>query len=431
MAGEAVASTPLWAMLPFATLLGMIATGPLFFHHWWEHHYPKVAIALGAIVAAYLMFQPGGAHHILETGVEYSSFIALIGSLFIISGGILIRIHGTPTPLRNTAILAIGGALANVLGTTGAAMLLIRPFLRFNQGRMKPYLVVFFIFIVCNLGGALTPIGDPPLFLGYLRGVPFFWMLENYSLHWLITMGLILFSFYFVDRGNQAMAGETVTRPELDMQGFSQVLFLIAILALVLVQKAEFLHHFPHEVVAVTVAVIMAVVALASLRFADKGILKENEFSFAPLKEVAILFIGIFLTMIPALQVLREHASTLGIDKPWKFYMATGVLSSMLDNAPTYLCFLTVATGLHGLSIDEAGAVQALLSMPLGAGDVGAISLGAVFWGAMTYIGNGPNFMVRNIAAAMGADPPDFLSYIFKYAVVYLLPVLLVVLFLL
>ncbi|MCC6547063.1 sodium:proton antiporter [Candidatus Sumerlaeota bacterium] len=422
--------TPLWAVTPFALLLILIATGPLFFHHWWEHNYPKVAIGLGVLVAIYLLFLPGGAHHLVETGVEYASFISLIGSLFIISGGILIRIQGTPTPLRNTAILAIGGALANILGTTGAAMLLVRPFLRFNEGRMKPYLVVFFIFIVCNLGGALTPIGDPPLFLGYLRGVPFFWMLENFSFQWLIVMGAILTIFFLVDRANKALpfSAETSSRPELDMQGFSQILFLLAILGLVLVQKAEFLHSFHHFVVGPTVALLMGIVAYSSLRMADKTILKENEFDFAPLKEVAILFIGIFLTMIPALQALREHAPNLGIDKPWKFYLSTGALSAVLDNAPTYLCFLTVAAGLHGYGIDDPRGIPDLLSTSLGAHDVGAISLGAVFWGAATYIGNGPNFMVRNIAASMGANPPDFLTYVFRYSLVYLLPVLLLVL---
>ncbi|MEO8376230.1 MAG: sodium:proton antiporter [Candidatus Sumerlaeota bacterium] len=418
----------MWTIAPFALLLLLIAAGPLFFYELWEHHHPKISISLGALVSIYVILQPGGAHHVLETLVEYCSFIALIGSLFIISGGIHIRIEGKASPLRNVAILAFGGCLANVLGTTGAAMLLVRPFLRFNQARMQPYLVVFFIFIVCNLGGALTPIGDPPLFLGYLRGVPFFWMLENFSFHWMIVMAAILGIFFVVDMRNKVGSGDAAERTQLDIEGFSQIPFLVVILALVLVQKAQFLHALPHEVVSVTIAAMMVGVALLSLKTADKAILKDNEFTFAPLKEVGILFIGIFLTMIPALQVLRDHAPSLGIDKPWKFYMATGVLSAMLDNAPTYLCFLTVATGLHGFSVDDPRAIPDLLSTTAGANDVGAISLGAVFWGAMTYIGNGPNFMVRNIAASMGANPPGFISYIFKYALVYLLPVLLITL---
>lgn len=419
------ASTPLWAVAPFALLLGLIATGPLFFAHWWEHHYPKVAVALGVLTAVYVVLaRQRGWYSVMEGMIEYAAFIALVGSLYVVSGGILIHIKGKPTPLGNVAVLAVGGGMANLLGTTGAAMLLIRPFLRLNSRRMQPYLVVFFIFIVCNLGGALTPIGDPPLFLGYLKGVPFFWTLENLSIEWIATMSAMLGIFFVLDSRNKKGVGEDDRKLELDIRGLKGVVFLLAILGLVLVQKAEFLHALPHEAVTLCVSLIMASIAFVSFRTADPAILRENEFTFGPLKEVAVLFIGIFLTMIPALQFLREHAPQMGIDHPWKFFVMTGGLSAVLDNAPTYLCFLSVALGLDGMSLETPGAVGAYLGTPHGPGIVAAISLGAVFWGAMTYIGNGPNFMVRNIAASMGANPPDFLGYILKYAIPYLLPVL-------
>ncbi len=424
-AASAVYTTPIWAVIPFVILLGMIATGPLFFHHWWERNYPKVAIGLGVLVALYVMVaQDHGWHNVLEAVLEYISFIALIGSLFVVSGGILIHFAGRPTPMGNVTLLAVGGALANLLGTTGAAMLFVRPFLRFNAKRMRPYLVVFFIFIVCNVGGALTPIGDPPLFLGYLHGVPFFWTLENLSVFWIGTMAALLAIFYLLDRANPSGAGTDDRRLRLDIRGLRGVLYLLAILGLVLMEKAEFLHAVPHQVVALVVSLLMIGIAYLSHKFADPEILKANEFTLAPLHEVGFLFIGIFLTMIPALQFLRDHAPGMGINEPWEFFLSTGLLSAVLDNAPTYLCFLSVALGLENLKIEEVTAVGDYLRLAGGPGNVAAISLGAVFWGAMTYIGNGPNFMVRNIAASMGANPPDFITYVLRYALVYLVPLM-------
>lgn len=427
------ATMPLWAAAPFALLLVLIAFGPLFFHHFWEHHYPKVAIGLGLLAAVFLfVITP---HHALpligETMLEYYDFLALIGALYVISGGILIKISGRSTAAANTAILAVGAGLANVVGTTGASMLLIRPFLRFNRHRFSPHLVVFFIFIVSNIGGALTPIGDPPLFLGYLKGIPFFWMVEHATGYWLLIMAIMLGMFFVVDWPEARRAPSDHKPFDIELKGVQQIAFLIGILGLVLVQKADFLHAVPHAVIGIVVGSLMVALAAASYKSAEKDILRENDFNFGPLWEVGLLFFGIFLTMIPALEYLRENAAHLGVKEPWQFFIATGIFSSVLDNAPTFLTFLAMELGLYDLDINNVTAVHDLLDTPTGPAVVLAISLGAVFWGAMTYIGNGPNFMVRNIAQQAGVPVPSFPAYILKYSVPFLLPVLLLLAYLL
>lgn len=427
------ATMPLWACAPFAILLVLIAIGPLFFHHFWEHHYPKVSIALGAIAAGILFWvMPEHAwHRIGHSMLEYYDFLALIGSLFVISGGILIKIQGRSTAGANTAILATGAALSNLVGTTGASMLLIRPFLRFNRHRFSPHLVVFFIFIVSNVGGALTPIGDPPLFLGYLKGVPFFWMLDHATIYWLLIMGIMLGMFWVVDRPEARRSPSDKVPFDIQLRGVQQIAFLVAILALVLIQKAHFLHAVPHWIIGLADGTLMIVVAAISYKVAEKDILRENEFNFGPLWEVGLLFFGIFLTMIPALEYLGQNAEHLGVKEPWQFFIATGLFSAVLDNAPTFLTFLSMELGLVHLDINNATAVPELLATADGSAVVLAISLGAVFWGAMTYIGNGPNFMVRNIAMQAGVPCPNFVEYVYKYSVPFLLPVLLLLAWLL
>lgn len=412
--------------------------------HWWEHNYPKVSIGLGALVAAYYLIVLGDTHTPAHTAIEYASFIALIGSLFVVSGGIHIRIRGEARPIANVVFLFVGAVLANFIGTTGASMVLIRPWIRMNKYRVTSYHVVFFIFIVSNVGGALTPIGDPPLFLGYLHGIPFFWITQHALLPWFFTLGCLLTVFFLLDRRNFLRAPaavrekETATGPLVQVEGMHNVLFLGAIVAAVFLPATYFIRE-----------IVMLGAAFAAYRFTPGAIRERNAFTFGPVKEVAFLFVGIFLTMMPALGYLKEHGREFALNKPLHYYFASGSLSAVLDNAPTYLTFLqlgetvvvpeSVADEIAKISrrdpvqhekllldwmrdethVSEAGSPTADFIV--------AVSLGAVFFGAMTYIGNGPNFMVRSIAEAEGVRMPDFFGYVFRFAFPFLLPVLIAV----
>ena len=428
---------PLWLMMPFVVLLGMIATGPLLYHRFWERHYPKISVGLGVVVAGYYgLLMEHGLHVLEHTLEEYLSFIALISSLFVVSGGILIKINHRGTPLVNSLLLLFGAVISNLIGTTGASMLLIRPYMRINEGRMKPFHIVFFIFIVSNIGGALTPIGDPPLFLGFLKGVPFFWVVPNVWLLWIIALTALLVIFIILDarvgngvkNGIEAKGGVRIT-------GLKNFYFLALVILAVFLDPAvitEFpslqkLFHLPFGIR----ELIMFGVAFTAYKTADRSVLKANEFNFEPIKEVAFLFIGIFATMIPALELIgyyaETHAGELSVSR---FYWITGALSGVLDNAPTYLNFLAAAAGKFGVSLgspEEIRGFAAGLRSPV-QGDasstlyLAAISVAAVFFGAMTYIGNAPNFMVKNIAAQTDVEVPDFMEYLYKYSLPILLP---------
>lgn len=415
-------------MLPFALLLLLIAAMPLApdrLKGWWEHSYAKVAVALALFVTAfYLLKVPDGGHALAHTAGEYVSFITLIGALFIIAGGIHLKVKGEATPLNNVIFLFAGAVLANVIGTTGASMVLIRPFIRMNKIRISAHHIVFFIFLVSNVGGSLTPIGDPPLFLGYLRGVPFFWLPEHVMLAWLFTAGAILAAFYVLDlrsfrRAPARIQHEIERTPETwRFDGMVNVLFLGVVIGAVFLPDRWFLREF-----------VMAGAALASYRFTPKVVHEENHFSFGPIKEVAWLFLGIFATMLPALDYLEEHGQEFAFTRPAHYYFATGALSSVLDNAPTYVNFLKLA------EVRSAAAAPAAAPSADGKTEVAgliarnpltlvAVSLGAVFFGAMTYIGNGPNFMVKSIAHGAGVHTPSFFAYIAKYSLPILLPIL-------
>ena len=407
-------------ILPFAVLLALIAIGPLLFPRWWAKQYPKAAFALAAITLSYyLFFLPGGAREtVLHTASEYVSFIALIGSLYVVAGGIHINVKGEATPAQNVLFLAIGAVISNVLGTTGASMLMIRPWIRMNKYRVTAHHIVFFIFIVSNVGGCLTPIGDPPLFLGYLKGIPFFWVLQHCWPMWLVGNAALLLTFYLVDRKNYARAPKAVRdemaepRDTWRFQGLANVLFLGVILFAVFIKHPPFVREG-----------IMLVAAVASWFSTREHIHEANHFDFHPIKEVAVLFIGIFATMMPALDWLQRNADSLGTPTPALYYWGTGVLSSVLDNAPTYLAFLTAATG----ALTENNDLQSLIREPRLNSYLVAISIGAVFFGAGTYIGNGPNFMVKAIADQQKVHTPTFLGYVFKYALPYMLPTLIVI----
>jgi Na+/H+ antiporter NhaD/arsenite permease-like protein len=446
---------PVWLVAPFVALLGMIATGPLLYPHHWHRQYPKYAVGLGLAVAAYYLATPLADGAVLHAVEEYVAFIGLLLALFVASGTILIKTDFAGTPRANVGMLLAGAVLANVIGTTGASMLLIRPYLRLNRGRVRPYHVVFFIFAVSNVGGALTPIGDPPLFLGFLRGVPFFWTLQHLWYIWLPTLLLLLGVFYAVDRRNtdesvrerarvlgdpDVEPGEytdvaTVhTRRHVAVEGRRGLVWLGVIIGAVFLDPSVFgwvpdLHALglPFGVR----EVILLVVAGLAYATASPEALRENGFTFGPMKEVAWLFAGIFLTMQPALALIRgvaaEHAGALDATA---FYFGTGVLSSVLDNAPTYVAFVAAAMGTLGLDVNAPADVAAFAA---GAGDprsvlyLQAISVAAVFWGAVTYIGNGPNFMVKAIAEGAGVACPSFGGYVGRYALPVLIPTYLLV----
>jgi len=418
MAAPAV--PPVMLATPFVLQLLAIALFPFLAPHWWERHYAKVSLFLGGFVAGYYLIVLRNPHRIVEALHEYGSFIILLSALFIVAGGIHIRVRGESPPAANLIFLLGGAVLANFIGTTGASMVLIRPWIRMNKYRITGYHVVFFIFLVSNVGGALTPIGDPPLFLGFLKGIPFWWTLVHLWKPWLLAVALLGGVFYLIDRENFLRAPKEVRLEQTaeetwKIEGLGNLLPLGAILG------AVFLPTPWREIV-------MVLAALASWLLTPGPIHEKNDFTLAPAKEVAWLFLGIFTTMMPALDYLEHHAtgmaSSFGMG-PAHFYYATGLLSSVLDNAPTYLAFLSVELGLQGGTLGNPHDVLCIAENdPV---LLIAISLGAVFFGAMTYIGNGPNFMVKSIAERADVHCPSFFGYILRYAMPILLPVLALV----
>lgn len=406
-------------ILPFAALLLCIATMPLLLPKFWEHHFRKIPVCLGLIAVLYYVVGLRAGARMLGVAWEYVSFIVFIGSLFVVAGGIHARTRGEAAPFHNALFLFGAAILANLVGTTGASMLLIRPWIRLNKYRITGYHVVFFIFIVSNVGGCLTPIGDPPLFLGYLKGVPFWWVTAKCLPAWALAVSLITGVFYFIDRVNFLQASRVIRETEtahetLKFEGLHNLGWLALILAAVFIKRPPGLRE-----------ALMAVAAIGSYKTTLKPVHEANHFSFGPIKEVAWLFGGIFATMVPVLDYFKCHAAGLGITSPLHFYWFSGVLSGVLDNAPTYLTFLTAAFGLKHLNIDNAAHVNLFLNQH--APYVVAVSLGSVFFGAMTYIGNGPNLMVKAIADHAKVHTPHFFTYIIQYSLPVLLPVLALV----
>jgi Na+/H+ antiporter NhaD/arsenite permease-like protein len=404
-------------MLPFVAQLLAIALMPFLAPHWWERNYPKVSVVLGGIVVLYYLIVLNGGMRLLVTLHEYGSFIILLASLFVVSGGIHISIEGPSTPQRNTLFLFFGAILSNLIGTTGASMILIRPWIRMNKHRFAEFHAVFFIFIISNVGGALTPIGDPPLFLGFLKGVPFFWTIAHLWQPWLLVNLLLAGIFCLMDqRSFSRMSGPPdkgcLVKRGWSVEGWANLLPLGAIIC------AVFLPTPWRETV-------MVIAALLSWHLTPGPVHQRNDFSFAPIREVTWLFLGIFATMIPALDYLEHHANALASSfgmGALHFYYFTGILSSVLDNAPTYLAFLSVELGLQGGTLGNPQDVLRVATQD--PAHLIAISLGAVFFGAMTYIGNGPNFMVKSIISGSGARAPGFFTYILRFALPILLPVL-------
>jgi Na+/H+ antiporter NhaD/arsenite permease-like protein len=416
-----------WMVLPFAALLLSIALLPQLAHAFWERHYPKVSVSLGVITALYYLVGLHAVSPVLHSLMEFISFMAMVGSLFVISGGINIRVKGCATPMINMLFLLIGAFLANIIGTTGASMLLIRPWIRMNKYRITEYHVVFFIFLVSNVGGCLTPIGDPPLFLGFLRGVPFWWVAEKAWPAWLMAVGLLLLIFYVIDSRNFRRAPEEVREKETAHEEWSlRGLHNVGLIALVLV--GVFLPQswrLGTDDFHITVGSLLMFAAGAVSYFTtQKDIHEANDFNFHPVQEVGWLFIGIFMTMLPALDLLQS-GTLLDASSPLATYFTSGLLSAFLDNAPTYLAFLAAGMGSQHLHVGDPAHVAAFLARD--GAYVLAISLGAVFFGAGSYIGNGPNFMVKAIAEKAGVKTPPLLDYVLRYALTMLLPVIALV----
>ena len=455
IADAGAALPPLWQLgtVPFVALLLCIATFPLIpaTHHWWERNFSKVqvSVACGLATLAYLILsapdmEAGAAaagyairHAILD---EYIPFIVLLASLFAVAGGIAIHTRARPTPFVNLMFLIVGTSLASLLGTTGASVLLIRPLLRVNERRTrKVHTVIFFIFCVSNCGGLLLPIGDPPLFLGYLKGVPFFWTLVLWK-EWIIVNGVLLCIYYTLER--RAFRTEPlevhVERQAVDpesrfrMEGRVNILWLACILGAVAFVVPGRMFPLSEWLAAPFVTPnflregIMVTVLLLSLWTSPFAARNHNKFNWHPIAEVAALFIGIFVAMQVPMQVLRSMGGGLGIETPDQFFWATGTLSAVLDNAPTYLVFLQTAIGLAPADAAGPGILHLLGGETVHSDVLIAISCGAVFMGAMTYIGNGPNFMVKAIAEAQGIRMPGFFGYI-GWSVACLLPPLVVV----
>ncbi len=406
----AMASPPLIAVLPFVAMLLAIAAGPLWVPRWWESHRNKAlaSAVLGVpILALYGVRAPATLAH---TAIDYVSFIVLLAGLYTVSGGVRLRGDLVATPMTNAAFLAGGAVLASVIGTTGASMLLVRALLKTNAERTRvTHTIVFFIFLVANVGGMLTPLGDPPLFLGYLAGVPFAWTFSLWR-HWLFMVAALLVTYVVVDTVHFAREPLAAIRRDrarvepLRVDGIVNLVWLAGIVVAVVVLRA------PWREVAIVA------LAAASVSTTSPEIRRAHAFSAGPMIEVAVLFAGIFVTMIPALELLRLRGHELGVRAPWHFFWASGALSSFLDNAPTYLAFLALGQGL-GLAADVAGVPASILT---------AISVGSVAMGANTYVGNAPNFMVKAIAEEAGVRMPGFVGYM-AYSGAILLPLFIVV----
>jgi Na+/H+ antiporter NhaD/arsenite permease-like protein len=439
--------TPPWAVVPFLLDLLLIAALPLFWARFWDSNWNKLTVGLiaAAPVVGYLLGgPPEGARLLLDSGREYAAFMTLLGALFVISGGIHLRGALAGTPAVNTAFLAAGALLASVIGTTGASALLIRPLLRANHQRQhRRHLVIFFIFIVSNAGGLLTPLGDPPLFLGFLRGVPFSWTLRL-AAPWAMVNGALLAIFALFDRfvaraeiapphgsAHRAQPTRRAAEPRqpLRVDGKLNLVWLLGVVATVFALGAHGRRWLPDQA-ARSCAQITAMVAFAALSLAttDRRIHELNRFTWAPLHEVAVVFAGIFVTMVPAMSFLHERGASLGIALPWQFFWAAGALSSVLDNAPTYLTFASLATGVADAGAGQLSAhdLGALAAHPVGQHLLAAVSCGSVFMGAITYIGNGPNFMIKAIAEQHHVRMPSFFGYT-SWSVVILLPLFAVV----
>lgn len=416
-------------MIPFAVMLLMIAVVPLFAGKFWESNRNKLICTLAIAVPTAIYLLCAGLGHELAHQLfgDYIPFIILLLTLYVVTGGIQIKGSITASPFVNLVILISGFILASFMGTTGAAMLLIRPLIEVNKNRTrKTHTVLFFIAMVANAGGILTPLGDPPLFLLYLRGAPFGWFFGLLP-QWLLV-GFLLSVIYLIWDNIEFRREPAAAKKKIVSQGSAirikgriNFLFLTLVILSVIFLNVQYIPAMAEGPLMYLREYCLVAIILMSLFFTKKSVRKGNNFSWSPIMEVAILFVGIFTTMTPALLFLSQNAVSLGLNEPWQFYYSTGALSSFLDNSPTAVAFHSVASGLDFSAFEGAlvaGIPEVLLK---------AISLGAVLFGSLTYIGNGPNFMVAAIAAESGIKMPSFFGYMAKFSLIVLLPVYAIV----
>lgn len=426
-------SVPLWASIPFAIMLLSIAVLPLIFESWWERNRHKLTVALVLAVPTAIYLINNGLVHNLEHQIlfDYIPFIMLLASLFVVTGGIHLNGDIKAKPIINTLFLGIGYLLASIMGTTGAAMLLIRPVITTNQQRKyKTHTVLFFIATVANCGGLLTPLGDPPLFLLFLRGAPFTWFL-NLLPEWAFVGTFLLLIYFLVDTYYYKkehwvhLSADAREIEPIRITGTINFIFLLGVILSVAFINDGFIPLMKDNPDTGYLApiwlkflreIILGLLIALSLYATKKEVREKNKFSWRPIIEVAVVFLGIFITMVPTMLYLAQNASSFGLTEPWQFYYTAGTLSSFLDNAPTAVAFHGVALGLvnSGQAAAEIAGIPELL--------LKAIAVGSVFFGAMTYIGNGPNFMVKAIAEENKVEMPSFFGYMFKFSLLVLLP---------
>lgn len=433
-----IAMIPLWCSIPFVVMLLAIAVGPLIAEKWWSENKNKLLVSLFLSIPVIIyMLVNGLSESLIDTvAYDYVPFMILLGSLFVITGGIHLSGDIKASPINNTLFLGIGYVLASVMGTTGAAMLLIRPVITTNQERKyTTHTILFFIATVANCGGLLTPLGDPPLFMLYLRGAEFTWFLNLFP-QWIFAGALLLLIYYFVDRyyyrkEDWVNIAEDYIRVEpIRVSGNINFLFLIGVVISVAFINKGNIPQMGEEHAAIWLKylreIVLLVLTAMSLYYTKKEVRNSNKFTWEPIIEVAYLFLGIFVTMAPTLLWLAKNAASFGVTEPWQFLYASGTLSSFLDNTPTAVAFYDLARGL------VSGGLPAALSgstMIAGVPEIilKAICVGAVFFGSMTYIGNGPNFMVKSIAEESGIKMPGFFAYMWRFSLIVLLPVYILV----
>ena len=438
-------SLPLWSVIPFVGILLSIALMPLLLPKFWHHHFGKVSFAWGLVMAVpfIIAYKSTAIYEIAHIAlIDYIPFIILLWTLFTVSGGIVIKGSFAGKPSTNLMMLIAGTVLASFIGTTGAAMLMVRPLIRSNKRRKhKVHILVFCIFLVANIGGSLTPLGDPPLFLGFLHGVSFFWTMKLLPIMgmvciFLLAIFFVLDSFYYkketLEEHNDPVEPFAIPgwHNFFFLGGVILAIFLSGILNLGSITVPGGIHL---EVASLLRDIILIVIGILSLKTTSKKVRVENAFSWGPIQEVAILFAGIFITIIPALDILKAGANgSLGfiigaVKEPSHYFWASGGLSSFLDNAPTYLTFFNTALGQFFAGMPESESVKLLMTAK--PAYLLAISAGSVFMGANTYIGNAPNFMVKSIAEENGVTMPSFFGYIFKYSLLFLIPSFIIVTF--
>lgn len=425
-------------MLPFIFLLLSVAITPLISEKFWEKNFAKIILGFTGITLFSDLFILHDIKTPILSIIEYLQFIIFIVVLYIISGGIYLEINKKGTPIVNCLLLLFGAIISNFIGTTGAATLLIRPFMKINRGRLEPYHIIFFIFIVCNIGGSLSPIGDPPLFSGFLKGVPFFWTLKHNILPWIIANGLLLIVFFFLDYNNKKNCCDVLDKSKIiNIQGkMNFVYILLTLIAIfinpIIIPSLPTINIFGHNIALIR-EILLTIIGICAYKKSNRDILEKNEFTFAPIHELCILFLGIFITMAPALHIIEDKLQYIdhSIITPTLLYWVAAFFSSFLDNTPTYINSLAVCMSINNADISNVHDVLAFSQglYPNSIEFLRTICLTSVFFGGFTYIGNGPNFMIKAIAEKNGVKMPSFFTYILKYSFIYLLPVLTLIWF--